>query len=211
MQLFCWFLNVICMSSGVVTHYVGPCSRPGLLPGHVTCVSVSVHQPLMHAHAGGLSVFCLPCAVHASTNLSLLLYACARDLPVCCGSPSGARPSSAAIFRTATSRYTTAEQSTLEDLKCQICLNTLRQCVALEPCGHNFCATCLSHHLGNSLQGGMQLSCPFRCGGAGGVRRDPISKGVAAVDCAGCFRHGLQAWHGTCKWCLIKLSCCCMH
>ena len=77
-------------------------------------------------------------------------------------SPSGARPSSAAIFRTATSRYTTAEQSTLEDLKCQICLNTLRQCVALEPCGHNFCATCLSHHLGNSLQGGLQLSCPFR-------------------------------------------------
>jgi hypothetical protein len=77
-------------------------------------------------------------------------------------SPGGARPSSAAIFRTATSRYTTAEQSTLEDLKCQICLNTLRQCVALEPCGHNFCACCLSHHLGNSLQGGLQLSCPFR-------------------------------------------------
>lgn len=84
---------------------------------------------------------------------------------LCAHSPSGgARPSSAAIFRTATSRYTTAEQSTLEDLKCQICLNTLRQCVALEPCGHNFCATCLSHHLGNSLQGGLQLSCPFRCG-----------------------------------------------
>jgi hypothetical protein len=78
-------------------------------------------------------------------------------------SPSGGvRPSSAAIFRTATSRYTTAEQSTLEDLKCQICLNTLRQCVALEPCGHNFCAPCLSHHLGNSLQQGLQLSCPFR-------------------------------------------------
>ena len=78
-------------------------------------------------------------------------------------SPSGGvRPSSAAIFRTATSRYTTAEQSTLEDLKCQICLNTLRQCVALEPCGHNFCATCLSHHLGNTLQSGLQLSCPFR-------------------------------------------------
>ncbi|WIA29098.1 hypothetical protein OEZ86_011609 [Tetradesmus obliquus] len=69
----------------------------------------------------------------------------------------------ASIFRTATSRYTTAEQSTLEDLKCQICLTTLRQCVALEPCGHNFCACCLSHHLGNQLQSGLQLSCPFRC------------------------------------------------
>eukprot|EP00879_Flechtneria_rotunda_P004794 GHRR01005066.1.p1 GENE.GHRR01005066.1~~GHRR01005066.1.p1 ORF type:complete len:626 (+),score=240.90 GHRR01005066.1:617-2494(+) len=76
-------------------------------------------------------------------------------------SPVGMPPS--AIFRTATSRYTTAEQSTLEDLKCQICLNTLRQCVALEPCGHNFCATCLSHHLGNQLQSGLQMSCPFRC------------------------------------------------
>eukprot|EP00877_Chromochloris_zofingiensis_P000217 jgi/Chrzof1/10196/Cz04g32100.t1 len=67
------------------------------------------------------------------------------------------------IFRTTTSRYTTAEQSTLEDLKCQICLNTLHKCVALEPCGHNFCATCLSHHLGSQLQSGMQLTCPFRC------------------------------------------------
>jgi hypothetical protein len=35
--------------------------------------------------------------------------------------------------------------------------------VALEPCGHNFCATCLSHHLGSQLQSGLQLSCPFRC------------------------------------------------
>ncbi|KAF6266719.1 hypothetical protein COO60DRAFT_10326 [Scenedesmus sp. NREL 46B-D3] len=69
---------------------------------------------------------------------------------------------SVSIFRTATSRYTTAEQSTLEDLKCQVCLTTLRQCVALEPCGHNFCACCLSHHLGNQLQSGLQLSCPFR-------------------------------------------------
>lgn len=75
-------------------------------------------------------------------------------------SPSGAASSS--IFRTATSRYTTYEQSTLEDLKCQICLTTLKNCVALEPCGHNFCATCLSHHLGNQLQSGLQLSCPFR-------------------------------------------------
>lgn len=77
-------------------------------------------------------------------------------------SPSGAASSS--IFRTATSRYTTFEQSTLEDLKCQICLTTLKNCVALEPCGHNFCATCLSHHLGNQLQSGLQLSCPFRWG-----------------------------------------------
>jgi hypothetical protein len=86
----------------------------------------------------------------------------------CCAcSPPNAGTS---IFRTATSRYTTAEQSTLEDLKCQICLTTLRQCVALEPCGHNFCACCLSHHLGNQLQSGLQLSCPFRCELAAGMR-----------------------------------------
>ena len=39
----------------------------------------------------------------------------------------------------------------------------LSKCVALEPCGHNFCATCLSHHLGSQLEGGLQLACPFRC------------------------------------------------
>ncbi|GBF89177.1 hypothetical protein Rsub_01894 [Raphidocelis subcapitata] len=77
--------------------------------------------------------------------------------------PGGAAAQPASIFRTATSRYTTAEQSTLEDLRCQICLGTLSKCVALEPCGHNFCAPCLSHHLASQLQGGLQLTCPFRC------------------------------------------------
>ena len=51
----------------------------------------------------------------------------------------------------ATSRYTTAELSTLEDFQCQICLSTLRDCVAIEPCGHNFCASCLSHHFASQL------------------------------------------------------------
>jgi Zinc finger, C3HC4 type (RING finger) len=77
------------------------------------------------------------------------------------GNMPGTSP--APLSRTATSRYTTAEASTLDDLRCQICLNTLRQCVALEPCGHNYCATCLSHHLGSQLQAGVPLSCPFRC------------------------------------------------
>ena len=40
------------------------------------------------------------------------------------GSSAGAPQPS--IFRTATSRYTTAEQSTLDDLKCQICLGVVR-------------------------------------------------------------------------------------
>lgn len=118
---------------------------------------------------------------------------------LCCGfcSPSGgARPSSAAIFRTATSRYTTAEQSTLEDLKCQICLNTLRQCVALEPCGHNFCATCLSHHLGNSLQGGLQLSCPFRW-----ALHCPAQSGLLALGLAKSWAEVFDCAEAACVWC----------
>lgn len=47
-------------------------------------------------------------------------------------------------------------------LQCQICLCTLRDCVALEPCGHSFCAACLSHHLASLLESGQPLSCPLR-------------------------------------------------
>ena len=56
------------------------------------------------------------------------------------------------LQRSLTSAYTTAEASTLDDFQCQICLSTLHSCVALEPCGHNFCATCLSHHFASLLQ-----------------------------------------------------------
>ena len=35
--------------------------------------------------------------------------------------------------RTATSSYTTAASATPDDLQCQICLGTLRACVALDP------------------------------------------------------------------------------
>ncbi len=58
----------------------------------------------------------------------------------------------------ATSKYTTADASTLEDFQCQICLSTLRDCVAIEPCGHNFCASCLSHHFASQL-----LVSPLSC------------------------------------------------
>lgn len=64
------------------------------------------------------------------------------------------RPVVSGLQRSLTSTYTTAEASTLEDFQCQICLSTLRSCVALEPCGHNFCATCLSHHFASLLQVG---------------------------------------------------------
>lgn len=48
----------------------------------------------------------------------------------CSPGSAAAQPS---IFRTATSRYTTAEQSTLEDLKCQICLGVVSS-ICLWPC-----------------------------------------------------------------------------
>ena len=54
--------------------------------------------------------------------------------------------------RTATSRYTTAASATPDDLQCQICLGALRACVALDPCGHNYCAACLSHHFAALLE-----------------------------------------------------------
>lgn len=56
------------------------------------------------------------------------------------------------LERSATSDYTTAESSTLDDFQCQICLGPVKQCVSLEPCGHNWCATCLSHHFASLLQ-----------------------------------------------------------
>jgi hypothetical protein len=74
-----------------------------------------------------------------------------RHVPTCARS----------LQRVTTSRYTTADASTLEDFQCQICLGTLRACVALEPCGHNFCAACLSHHFASQLmaRAPRPLSC----------------------------------------------------
>jgi FHA domain/RING-type zinc-finger len=71
----------------------------------------------------------------------------------------------AAMKRSATSVYTTPEVALAEPstLQCQICLDTLRNAVALEPCGHSYCATCLSQHFGACLQHGQALTCPLRC------------------------------------------------
>ena len=75
------------------------------------------------------------------------------------------RPMVSGLQRSLTSTYTTAEAATLEDFQCQICLSTLRSCVALEPCGHNFCATCLSHHFASLLQVGSRAwGLCGRCG-----------------------------------------------
>lgn len=67
------------------------------------------------------------------------------------------------MARWPTCKYTSADRCTLEDFQCQICLNTLASCVTIEPCGHNFCAHCLSNYLANQLETGVQLLCPLRC------------------------------------------------
>ena len=56
------------------------------------------------------------------------------------------------LARTATSEYSSLERYTTDDLVCLICKGTLVQCVALQPCGHNFCATCASNHFAALLR-----------------------------------------------------------
>lgn len=56
------------------------------------------------------------------------------------GSPRRAQSHAArmSLARSMTSTYATVENTTLDDLQCQICLGTLHNCVALEPCGMSF-------------------------------------------------------------------------
>jgi hypothetical protein len=47
---------------------------------------------------------------------------------------------------------------------CPLCGGLLDGAVALQPCGHTFCATCLSSHLGAQLQtSALVLNCPLGC------------------------------------------------
>ncbi|KAL4447679.1 hypothetical protein ABPG75_004898 [Micractinium tetrahymenae] len=91
--------------------------------------------------------------------------------PGSAGAPAGPAPAAAPaggaaarhLARGVTNQYSTPQTITLDDLQCQICLSVLRDCVALEPCGHNYCAACLSHHLAALLTSGQPLACPLRC------------------------------------------------
>jgi hypothetical protein len=78
------------------------------------------------------------------------------------GAPDTKR-ASAKLTRTTTSKYTSAAEAILDDLACPICLELLDRAVALEPCGHSFCAACLAQHLGAQLRGeDDSFTCPFR-------------------------------------------------
>ncbi len=58
-------------------------------------------------------------------------------------------------------RYTGAAGDT-RALTCGLCGGGLCAAVALQPCGHSFCATCLSHHLAAAMVAGGRLRCPER-------------------------------------------------
>ena len=47
-------------------------------------------------------------------------------------------------------------------LGCPLCGALMSAAVQLKPCGHSFCAACLSQHMGAQMQGGVPLACPFR-------------------------------------------------
>jgi hypothetical protein len=46
---------------------------------------------------------------------------------------------------------------------CQLCASPPRACVELQPCGHNFCAACLSHYFADALASATPLACPHGC------------------------------------------------
>ena len=59
---------------------------------------------------------------------------------------------------------------------CQLCAALPRNCLELQPCGHTFCAPCLSHHLYGLLQSGGPLGCPHGC-----VDTSTIARSAAAA------------------------------
>lgn len=71
--------------------------------------------------------------------------------------------SAVSLARNTTSEYVNAAQASLDDLECPICYEHLKKAVALEPCGHSFCAVCLAQHFGQQLQSDKEiLGCPYR-------------------------------------------------
>lgn len=46
---------------------------------------------------------------------------------------------------------------------CQICGGLPRACLELQPCGHTFCAACLSHKFAYLLSTASHLACPHGC------------------------------------------------
>ena len=49
------------------------------------------------------------------------------------------------------------------NLQCPICFDTFKDAVTLEPCGHSFCAPCLSQYYGLCLERRQALECLYRC------------------------------------------------
>lgn len=86
-----------------------------------------------------------------------------------CSSNSSANPQSRAGPTAAMERAFSYNQAADLGLCCPICTTLMATAVQIQPCGHSFCAPCLSQHLSAQLQGGVPLMCPFRCGCIVGV------------------------------------------
>lgn len=72
-------------------------------------------------------------------------------------------------------------------LQCQICLGTLRDCVSLQPCGHNACAACLSNYFASLLNSGQPLTCPLRCTAVVAPRRAQSSDAPTKSCWGACY------------------------
>jgi len=68
----------------------------------------------------------------------------------------------AAVASAATAKYTSLLEATADDLACAICLDTMRDPVAFEPCGHSFCSSCASRFLEATLTALKPVACPLR-------------------------------------------------
>ena len=74
------------------------------------------------------------------------------------------------LERVPTSKYNDEGSTSLADLRCMVCLGTVTAALALEPCGHTFCAACLSQYFGHRMTAAAsdpygdfeELHCPLR-------------------------------------------------
>lgn len=115
-----------------------------------------------------------PAAVNASMSQP-------DSLPRCSG--GGAECGGAECGGSSSSRRTTGQRArrlsslalTLEDVVCQLCFRLPRSCVALEPCGHGFCADCLADHVATCLHHDVHpIRCPVTaCPAAAAAEAEP--------------------------------------
>lgn len=64
---------------------------------------------------------------------------------------------------------------------CQICGGLPRACLELQPCGHTFCAACLSHKFAYLLSTASHLACPHGCPQPESINQCPDTDALVAA------------------------------